>query len=253
MFFFFKRKKVVLDCFTFNHAAYELFPIEKSVYHLPDWWKQLPSKIDKGNAGYDPTMKKCQGLKSFYQNGISIPLWSEFAVRWVSDEEKKQTHINWKFSDEISSAEVHSQSQRGTFLSEKKYQHLKILSPWAFKCKEDINWLFVQNFWALNNPEKFIILPGCIDFKYQHVTNINVMIPFEQLKNCHFSLECGSPLVSLFPLTERKVEIKNHLVSMEEFKKLLGFGKISFTGRYNTIRSIIEKKEQKKCPFGFGK
>ena len=45
MFFFFKRKEIVLDCFTHRPDTYEYFPIEKSTKHFPQWWKDLKVEI----------------------------------------------------------------------------------------------------------------------------------------------------------------------------------------------------------------
>jgi hypothetical protein len=63
---------------------------------------------------------------------------------------------------------------------------------------------------------KFCSLPAVVNFKDQHATNLNYF--FEYQKDESFiKIEPLTPLVMLHPLTEREIEIKNHLVSKHEY------------------------------------
>ena len=43
--FLFKKKKVVLNCYTYRPDVYSYFPIERSSKHIPEWWKKLPNQV----------------------------------------------------------------------------------------------------------------------------------------------------------------------------------------------------------------
>ena len=70
-------------------------------------------------------------------------------------------------------------------------------------------------------------------------------------------VNAGQPMVHSIPLSDRELDIKNHLISNDEFdKRLMKFtSTFSFQKRYLQSKKIIEnrEKEEKKCPFGFGK
>jgi hypothetical protein len=124
--FFTRRKKIVVDCFTANPNAYDLFPIDKANKFHPDWWKRLPNRFVTESAGGIPleqsTMKGCIGFKNLYSSGFVIPLWSDL---------KLQTHgqnYSFQFADNISQIGFHPLEQLGTEFSQ--YTHVKLVSPW---------------------------------------------------------------------------------------------------------------------------
>ena len=40
MFFWFKKPKVILECFTTEEIVYEHAKIDSAVKFFPDWWKK---------------------------------------------------------------------------------------------------------------------------------------------------------------------------------------------------------------------
>ena len=84
MFFFFKRKKIVVDCFTDNYSINELFPIQTANNFYPDWWKNLPKTYDAMNKWglrvSQSTMKKCPAIIDLYKTGFIMPLWSDLQI-----------------------------------------------------------------------------------------------------------------------------------------------------------------------------
>jgi hypothetical protein len=59
-------------------------------------------------------------------------------------------------------------------------------------------------------------VPAISEFKYQHATITNLMVPF----NTELNIEPGDPWLHLLPLTEKKIKLKTHLVSTEELNKM---------------------------------
>jgi hypothetical protein len=117
------------------------------------------------------------------------------------------------------------------------------------KCKEEIEFVFNGNPWALNNPEQVIIPPGVINFKYQNTVNINMFIRMNGVQKT--KLNAGLPLVHLFPMTEREVEIKNHCVDEQEYIKIERLGTMNFSHKSYLQHKKIKKDAEKtpKCPF----
>ena len=244
--FFIKPKKIVLDCFTSRPEVYTYAPIQNSNKVFPDWWKQLPSKT--------MNMKYCWGFNQFFANGVTLNLWSDMSLISGVNNATNTEEIGWGFSDRTTNITQHDSSQMGSYLDDKKYRHLKIVTPWQFKCKEDINWVFIQNTWAFDEPDSIIIPPGILEFKYQSTVNINTLVNIDFYKNKQKKIfNFGTPLVNIIPMSDRKVEIKNHLVSEQEYANIARLSSISLSyhNKYKTTRDILEGKE-KKCPFGFG-
>lgn len=246
--FLFKKKKVILDCFTYRPDVFSYFPIEKASASMPEWWKKMPATFlpDPIGLAEFSTMRSCAGFLGYYNNAISLPLWTDTRIR---TDEKEDT-LHWHFSDLITEAFPHDFRQKGDYLSNpmSRYAHLKIVSPWILNCKEDINFVFSGNTWALDNPEQIIIPPGVVSYRYQSVTNINMFIRMDNTQIA--SLSAGSSLVHIFPMTEREVEIKTHFVDEKDYKNMQNLGANNFTTKSYFKHRQIRKEHEKtgKCP-----
>jgi hypothetical protein len=63
-----------------------------------------------------------------------------------------------------------------------------------------------------------------------------------------FFIPTNKPLVNIFPLSENRIQIKNHLVDEAEMKK------ISHPATLRGMYPLFDiKKKAKRCPFGFSK
>lgn len=249
MIFFFKPKKIHLDCFTNRNDVYSYFPIVEGNKTFPEWWKKLPKTYNDDVSSV--TMKSCVGFIDFFRNSISLRLWSDLIIHLQKNPEPS---CYWKFSDGISKMDVNSPQRLDGFVDPTEHLSIKIDSPWAFSCKEDIQWVTVGNNWNKNTINKFTNLNGILNFKYQSSTNIQIMcdLPKKYEKNEIF-LPYETNLLNFFPMSERPVQIHNHLISDEEFKKYdLKMSGISFSNIYRNIKKIVDNNESK-CPFGFKK
>lgn len=241
MIFKFIEKKIVLDCFTCKEIFLKTSPIEHATKHLPDWWKKLPpSYNDKNEFFPSPTMKNCMGLINYYKNSLAIPLWSEMCIK------VENTQYWWQFSDQKTEAVVHDLTKQATgFLH--NHGHIKIVAPWVIKTKESIDWVWSQPTYNFHKDNINIkVLPGTVNFYKERAVNINLLVPLEHDKI--YTLPHGQVMAHLTPMSNKKVEIKRHLVSYEEFENINSHStSISFINKYKTVNDSVEKFL--KCPY----
>jgi hypothetical protein len=239
--FFIKKKSIVLDCFTANKDVYDFAPIQKASNFYPQWFKNMPPTYEV-EKHFMPTLKTCEGFIGYYQHGIIMPLWCDLALR-IEDK-----NFFLSFSDLKTSAVFHSPEQWKSFADPSKVGHFKINTPWAFKCKEEINFLLKNPYWHYEPFMDFDIVEGIVNYKYQSTTNVNIFLKINQSKIINVNFK--NPLAHIIPLSDRRIEIKNHLISEEEFKNINRVPLVSFTNNYQTYKKELTKKT-KKCPFGY--
>lgn len=217
--FLFKSKKVVVDCFTSVEALAREYPIKKSSHHVPEWWKQLETtKHFSTNVGIDRpygTMKSCSGFVHLFRNSWTVPLWSDFKVRTLSNGE----FVYVTPSD--LSTQTHTQETIGRHAPDQfknafgNYIHLKFMSPWLITEKSGVNFAMVSADWTVIDAiPDFRIPVGFLNFKVPSAPNINLFAP---RKEHLYEIDAGTPMVYLIPITERKVEFKTHAVSEAEY------------------------------------
>lgn len=232
MFSFCRKKTIVIDCFTNRADVYEYSKIDYANKFLPKWWKETPVKTQLSFFP-EPTIRTCAGFTSLYKEGLIIPMWSDLAIHIAPI---GQTSFKWQFSDKQSTASTHSEAQRGNYLPEKEYVHIKIDSPWMLKSNKMVKWIWMQPSWNFDNFSKIHIPPGIIEYKYQHGTNINMFIKRE-VEESVVNINFGQPMAHIIPEADVNIELKHHLVSNEEYDKLYQLHtNISFINKYAKIR-----------------
>lgn len=251
--FNFLSKDIVLHCYTSRPDVFNYAPIRKTTAFLPEWWKALPpSHAFENGLGRGATMKLCTGFTDLFAKGFVLPLWSDVSVgigkKIDPDVETHSYQFRYQFSDGTSSFVPHDAKQSGGFYPISEYQHLKLINPWIFSCAEDIAFLQIQPTWNFKNPEKMLVPPGILSFKYQVGAEVNTFWPRGVEDTVH-DLAFGQPLTQYIPLTERKVKLQLHLISHEE---LLNRGSISkktvFLNKYRNNKKILKERG---CPFQF--
>lgn len=242
MIFIFKKKKLVLDCFTERVNVYDYAPIRLANKNLPDWWKQLPKheEIDDSLFGR-PNMKSCYGLIDLYKTGIILPMWSD--IRFLLSPDGS---LKFQYSDQTSTADFHSPDQRKGWASPDKYTHIKLISPWFFSCKENISWMLIPPMYNQDDLISYLICIGILNFKYQSSTNINIILPIPKERKI-IQIDHGQPVAHIIPLADnREIEIKNHLMSAEDYKKMKDrIQPITFFRKYEKMIRL----QKSKCPF----
>lgn len=226
-----------MDAFTHSVEAFDLFRVDRASMFIPDWWRSLDK--DPTIDGFIPSknMRGCSGFSSLYQKGFIIPLWTDAAISLGG---KDTDYIRWQFADNKTKAEIHPQVSRGNYLPETDYCLIKIESPWLFKTKEDVKWSFIQPTWNNPSPETFLLPPGMVDYKYQHYTNINIVLPRAQDPKT-VMLSAGLPMAHVVPLTEKNVELRYHRVDEKEWNTLGLKPRCFFAHNYNKYVAMKKK------------
>jgi len=240
--FKFTKKKVVLDCFTYDELVMQTAPIAPAMKYIPNWWRQLDNTYIPDKTFFPTaTMKTCAGMVDYYKKSIALPLWSDLCV------EVSNNNYKWQFSDRETPAIIHDIRKQATGFAE-NHGHMKIMSPWAFKTKEDLYWTWSQPIYNLEESVMGIkVLPGVVNYYRQVSTHINLIVPLSHPKKFMFSQ--GQALVHLTPMCDRKVDIVRHLVSRNEYERIATQQQkgITFTNIYNTI--FQQKQKFLDCPY----
>jgi hypothetical protein len=236
---FIKPTTLHIDCLTSSQKMYNYTPIQYSSKFFPEWWKKLPKELLDTNNIPRPTMKTCTGFLSVYKNSIIIPCWEDMIFS------TSQTEIRCGSASNSVKFDYHAYEQRSGYL--KNFHHTKIISPWLFKCKHDINFSWQKPMYNFENPIDFVLMDGVVSYKYQHETHINLLFR-KTLKTV--KLEFLQPLVLLTPHTEKRLIVKNHLVSEQEMRQTNN-RVIKYINGYNAIKKLTDEKNRKKCPFHF--
>jgi hypothetical protein len=250
---FIKKSEVILDCFTNVGTVYDTAKINNAVHFIPDWWKNTP-KVQEGWA----TIKNCKAFKDYYKHGIVIPSWFEMEISFFGEDGPDGKEIGIKYSnDNVDITKSHNHYQFDKF-TQHDGKNLKIMSPWAFRTKEDIKFVWSHPAWNTRESMSYLsALPGVIDFKYQHHVAINFLMiqPIEPLS---ITVEPLEPLVMLHPMTEKRVVIKNHLISDNEYKRLFAIQDLVLKRdvddeikEYDKKKSLTKKIEKMSCPFKY--
>lgn len=214
----FTEKTINLDCFTAIEQLPELFPILPTTKALPAWYRNLPMEVSANSPVFPSltlsTIKGCSGIKDFFTNSITIPNWIEHRI---SVKPSGEVHFMALREDmKLDSHDV--RIQMGNAMP--NYTHVKLSSPWRFKEKSGVNWVFTQAVWHHTDPCEFSIPPGIIDYKYQHTTNVNILVPWPKSDLKEVIIPSGKPLVQLVPMSDKQVKIHMHVITEQELKKM---------------------------------
>jgi hypothetical protein len=246
--FFNKRKKIVVDAFTYKAAVHDFFPIERATKFFPKWWTDLPKDYESIQYNIPvrySTMKHCTGFIDLYKNSFILPMWSDLSIKTYED-----GTYNYVYSEGDPRPVVsHPKVEYGNAFD--SYIHLKIESPWAIREKTGIQFYYGSPSWnQLDLLSKVHIVPGLLDFKYQDSTHVNMLVNRE---NSIIEFKHGQPMAQIVPLSEHDFEIKTHLLSKQEYFSMVEKNsyKMSFLNRFKRTKSLV-KQTEKKCPFGFG-
>jgi hypothetical protein len=242
--FLFKKKKLILECFTRIPRIAEI-GIPRASAFIPEWWKAVPKALNlpnpQGMVMPTHTMKTCAGFIDLYQQGNIQPLWSELII------EVNEKSYTWQFADNFSPPIIeHPKNQYATeHFNFNNWRHAKFESPWLVKCNKDVKFLgFEPSYNHLLNDYGLKMLPGVVDFKYQHGLNVNVFIPaiIRRIK-----LDYCYPMYQWICLdSDYDVEWKPIVVDEIEYRK------VEYSSNHRPY-FIGTFKKARKCPFSGGK
>ena len=238
-------KIIKLECFTSYAGIHKYFPISPANKFIPDWFRSIPPKVKKvENFGLESdmsTIKRCEGFNNLYSRGLVIPMWSDLLIE--TDENGGYKYQYSGAFDSIASAQPvthHSSSQLGNNFPD--HIHVKLLVPWFIREKTGVDFYYSENTWGIKHLfDNITIPPGVLNFKNQHGAHINLFLKNE---NSKLIIKYNTPLVHCIPLSDAKLEIKNYLVSGQEFKHLshIASYRFSFTSTYKKKLKLLQGK-----------
>lgn len=237
MLFNFKPKPLVLDCFVSEEQShvYEYAPIKTAAHFYPEWWKSADrASIDWTQANLTQSIKNCAGIQDHYQHGVIMPMWCELAI--VTN---GAGGIVSQFSDQVSSNDYQGVELRAGFRA--KQINMKITSPWRFRSTAGVYWHYLPVYWDQHQSTPWHVLPATVEFNTNHVTNCNLLVDSAAGSSM---IKHGQPLAHIVPLSERPLEVRNHLVTAGEYARLTNRARpLSFINKYRTQLRLDQ------CPF----
>lgn len=244
--FFLKENKVVIDLLISenNSHAYDLFAPVEAIKVVPEWFKTCPQhKFDWGSFEPVLTAKGCLGIREHLTNGFVIPLWADINVKTNTDE------INWFVSGyESSWIKPHdTETQTPNFLND--HFVLKLINPWVIlnNASHNIKFMYVGAQYHMPVKPTYTVLQGI----YNPLASINLhkFIAFPKAYGTH-SIKAGSILGQWVPMSDKKIVVKNHLVTEQEISKHVSGTKLfsfSFSGvkRMQILKNKMKLKDNK--------
>jgi hypothetical protein len=235
--FLIKPSTITVDFFTAEQEVDGLTAPDMAVKFIPSWWRKLPKVEDRNSL----SLRKCPGFVDYFRHSIMFPLWCELEVV-VGNENNAEYLYGYQYADRKSIIEEHAESQRTGYLPQEKYQHLKLLNPWKAKTKHDVNWACSQPTWCFDKPEELIVPPGIFNFKHGHEMNINLFATRHATELRKIIIKAGQPMAAVTPMSDKKVVIKRHKVSPQEFE-MISKTRVFFVSDYMKQRALRKKAE----------
>lgn len=228
MFDIFRKKTTLhLDVFTPVAELIDLLPIKLAREVMPEWYKKLPATVNHRGPERG-TMKTCPGVVDLFKAGFVVPSWRDIYL------EINSGVVN-TFPEQ--SAEMHPSIQWGTGFPD--YSHAKLISPWKIQEKTGVKFLWSNAFW-FNNTDNYFVPSGVVEYKYQHTTNVNLLINKKRFPN-KFTINAGEILAQVIPMTEQNVKLHFHAVSEEEYATKFYTPQYTFVGQYFKRKKALEK------------
>jgi hypothetical protein len=187
-------------------SVYQPEPIKK---HIPEWYKNLESKIptdlhDKQNYGRKKTIKKCVPVLDYMTSGYVIRAVSDFSFsRKISTEMNSKIEVINFYSHveneiQVPTIGTHAHLQFPLVLQDVKKCLLKFNNFWRIKTPPGYSCLFYQPFYFLE--QRFTILPGIVDTdEFNHPVSFPFYINAYGDQELSFDIKAGEPLVCVMP------------------------------------------------------
>lgn len=207
-----KTKEIEFLCSEEDYGVIpEPYPARKL---MPEWFKQLPPKIDKKNVLENSTIKRCAPFLDAMSIGWIIPLAADVEI--VSNNDASGVEYKWTFYKKM--IENHSEKQISTSESPNPNNPkppLKFLNYWKIKVPEGYSVLFVP---PINRTEfRFQCISGLVDGEYNEFINF----PFFFLeKNYTGIIRAGTPLVQAIVIKKEEFETEARTMNKKDIEDL---------------------------------
>jgi hypothetical protein len=222
--FMFGKKNINVTAYTFENGVYIN---DAPVYNKadnPEWIRTLKNSYKQFDintkSSYDVgTAKLCPGIRNYLQEGIHFNCWTSIKLRihpsgFVENLPQSITHPYEPFVQ-------HSPQQFENIYPDNKTA-FKLNNPWIVKCTDrKVKFLFAESHYSTTffRENDLTIAPGLIDFYYQNTANVHIVAPKKE-EPYELIIPYGTPLFTLYPLSERPINFNTELVSSDEFNAI---------------------------------
>lgn len=227
-------------------------PIVEAKECIPEWFKNLKglqrvpvidiynnqTNVSNELSPLFASAKFCPAINDILSTGFIIKMWCDAEIKVYPN-----GSVQHAFSSSFFKAESHSPLQYDGII--KNFTNLKLISPWHFTCNKKIDFYWSSPFYhtPVYEQNNIIIMPGLLNFHYNHVTNVNLLLPVKS-EEYTIQLKAGQPLVHLLPLSKEQIKLSIKKISFDDFNTSTMSLKFYGTTSFKT-------KNLSKCPFAF--
>lgn len=238
----FKRNTIKLDCYTHDKKIIQLQPLQ-TTRNNPPWWTRLKPmyKVFQSRTGINvptPTIKACPGVVDYIRRPILIKMWSDIIFRVLPDGRVLLTEPLHTVRQGV--AHVHDKEQHGDTIY-KNRTVVKLMCPWHIVADKPIDMLCVDPHYVTDDLREhgIEVSPGVLSLYDQHTLNVFLTFPIKE-KEYEVTLKYGTPLMSMFPMTEKKIEIEMHHTDRQTWENICDMFPPTFLGRYHARKRALK-------------
>lgn len=219
---------------------------------IPRWMMEKPGLVDSEGLDHKVmSIRNCSAISELYASSLQLRAWCDYDLLVDRDRGIYK-------SESTGEAETHPAEQySGGFPG---WAHLKLLQPWFFKEKTGVYWSWQEDTYNREDLGLYRILPGVVEYRYQHSTHVNIVVPKPRVANVNYkiSIKAGEPLILIRPEAQgARVEVRTHVCTQDELEKQFTVWRFTPWATYIRRRKIMSELEarsgQRRCPFGFGR
>jgi hypothetical protein len=227
-FFWIKPERVKLRAITAVPRLAEFLPVTKLSRALPEWWRDLPATFDvpqpppppPGMKGQPPprpksqlSSKHCYAMQETFKNGLGIPLWADHTVSITPD-----GRANAQAPGKAKPGTQHPPMQFSGMLGPGAL-HFKFNSPWWLITEKNVHFWMCHPFYHQRDPFRFHAMPGSVEYRNQHSTNVNVILRKPAVPT-DLEFSAGEMICYLIPMTDVRIDLEVEEVSEAEIERV---------------------------------
>ena len=224
-----------LTATTYDKRLLEFQPLQFGQGERPSWWAELKKTFQvldhrTGIKVPNPTVKACPGVVDYIRKPMNIKLWSD-AIFKVFPDGRINVSTPLHNGGEVSIG-VHEQEQYGSLYP--NHVVCKLHNPWVMEASDRTEFLCTDVHYDKEfRKHGMFIAPGITNFYDQHVCNIFIVFPRKE-DPYQIELKYGQPLMSVYPMTDKKINLKMKLATKQECQDIANAFPPTFLGRYYT-------------------
>ncbi len=226
-----RRESIRLHAFTSTVGLADILPPIRLGESLPRWWKSLtPYSTADGSLTKQlglskiETARHCYGMRELFNRGVGIPLWADTHVVMNAD----GAIDTYSSNRELKPAGGSHPAQQFQGLLSSGAQQFKFVSPWSFVCEKPMQFIWIHPFYHQPNANRFHTMPGVVEYRNQHATNVNVVLQRPEGERSELAFSAGEMLAYLFPMFESRLELSVEEISERDIKRINMASSVTF-------------------------